>query len=268
MKEKITKWISFISLGLAIAVAVGYAVLEALGIDGQWLFSILMGLLATYFLTNGIIEESAIRKNENIDKKLNELLTRFENPMTYTLEQISTQKIVLEDINDIDAYLIERIAKARMSVCDLGWWDYSGEIQVHRANVRQQNLGDRMNESIKNFCKKKNVEYKEIFTLHSTSNNNKLLQHIEFGDNFKCRYYDNLNSEHRFPKLQFVIIDDEEVIFASRYYRKHCIINDKDIVNILLNYFDQAWDLSIKVKDDNWIDTDFVNNVKESLNHN
>ena len=270
-KEKVTKIINYISLGLVIAISVGYAVLEGIGFDVQWMFSILLGMLAVYFLTNGIIEDSNVKENKKVEtnlvelsEQLKQLNGKFETPLSYALEKLSTQKIVLDSIDDIDAYLADKIAKAEMSVFDLCWWDYSGDPPAHRSRITQQNLGQRIDEAIYNFCQKENVEYREIFTMHSQSNKNKMLKHIRYGKNYKCSYFDN--SKYKFPKIQFVILDDKEVVFASRFYGKHCIINDKDLVDIMLNYFDQAWALSIKIKDDGVDNLKFIEKITAELN--
>jgi hypothetical protein len=68
---------------------------------------------------------------------------------------------------------------------------------------------------------------------------------LEF-DNYKCCWYNNFHLTHlkdRFPKLQFRIIDEKEIIFASKAYEGHlCSIIDEDLAGILKYYFLKAWE--------------------------
>ena len=48
-----------------------------------------------------------------------------------------------------------------------------------------------------------------------------MLDHINFGLVYSCRYFDNKEEKTKFPKIQFVIIDEEEVIFVSSSYASY-----------------------------------------------
>ena len=265
-KEKILKIIDYISLGASIIISITYAILDTIGIQVLSLIGWLFGCLATHFISNGILEDALAKNNSEFERKLNELICKFDNPMTYTLNQLNTTKLVVDSIEDIDAYLAERIPQAKVSVYDFCWWDFSqAPKQVHRNEITAKKNSINIDDAIAKFCKGKNKIYKEIFSFHSTANKRKLLTHICFGENYQCAYFDT--SSYKFPKMQFVIIDDKEVVFASRFYQKHCIIKDKDIVGLMLNYFDQAWVLAHKIKDEDAFDENLVNKVKQDLNN-
>lgn len=74
-----------------------------------------------------------------------------------------------------------------------------------------------------------------------------MLNHIKYGDVYCCSYYENKDINTRFPKLQFVVIDDREVVFVSSAYKPNlCSIKNTRIASIFCNYFEQAWELSKK----------------------
>lgn len=263
-KEKILKIIDYLSLGAAIIISITYAILDAVGIHVLSLIGWLFGCLATHFISDGILEDKLAKRNSEFEKKIDALIYKFDNPMTYTLNQLHTTKLVVDNIEDIDAYLAERIPQATVSVYDFCWWDFSQAAQqIHRNEVTAKKQSINIDDAIAKFCKGKNRIYKEIFSFHSQANKRKLITHINFGENYQCAYFDT--STYKFPKMQFVIIDDKEVVFASRFYQKHCIIKDKDIVGIMLNYFDQAWVLAHKIKDEDEFDNDLINKIKQEI---
>ncbi|MDR2147653.1 MAG: hypothetical protein LBE91_14465 [Tannerella sp.] len=177
------------------------------------------------------------------------------------------KKRIFENAEDADKYIAEKISTAEKIVYDLNWQDsLSDNRKIQRDNEERKRSQAAINESIKSFCsvkqqgsnKKKDKEpiaYKEIFTFPYKSRIDALKEHIAFGENYHCAYYDtkdeNNNEKERFPKLQFVIIDEKEVIFVSSLYAPNlCAIQDEKIVSIFCNYFEQAWELSKIIKND------------------
>jgi hypothetical protein len=79
-------------------------------------------------------------------------------------------------------------------------------------------------------------EYKEIFTFSYECNIDKMLDHINYGPVYSCRYFDNKEEKTKFPKIQFVIIDEEEAIFVSSSYAPHLYsLKGKELVGHLEN---------------------------------
>lgn len=245
-KEKVLKIVEYISLSSSIVLSIVFGILDACGLNVNYLLGFLFGSLTTYFLTCGIRESEKSKIT------------------SYTISQLDNTKVILQSIDEVDAYIAERIGQAKTSVYDFCWWDYNTEGPViHRNPQLVKKLGADLDNSLCKFCNKGGHRiYREIFSLHSDANKQKLLEHIKIPKNYQCAHYDT--STYKFPKLQFVIIDEEEVIFASRFYPTHCIIRDKNIIDIMLNYFDQAWALAVKIRE-NQIDEEFLTKVRESL---
>jgi len=111
-----------------------------------------------------------------------------------------------------------------------------------------------MSSAIKLFCEDKGHIYRELFTFSFAKRYNIMTERILYGGNYQCRYYDNLGIDlpNRFPKLQFRIIDNEEVIFASRKYQDGlCAIFDSSLAKTMKCYFDMAWGNALKISSPN-----------------
>jgi len=261
-KDNLAKTINFIVLvGVSLA---GLGVL----ISGFWIKPIdfysyvCCGLLTAIsaHLCLSIFSRHILKKCE-FKKDINDLGDRI----IYSVGGV--RKIIFATAAEADKYIAEKISAAEDRVYDLNWQDsLKDNKSIQRDKEERQRSQAAINESIKSFCsinqqgskKKKNKEpiaYKEIFTFQNESRMNALKEHITFGEKYYCSYYDtkdeNNNEKERFPKLQFVIIDEKEVIFVSSLYEPYlCAIQDKRIVSIFCNYFEQAWELSTKIKDD------------------
>lgn len=90
-----------------------------------------------------------------------------------------------------------------------------------------------------------------------------MLDYIQYGPIYSCRYFENKDVKTRFPKLQFVTIDNEEVIFASSSYTPNLYsIKGKEVVDVFLKYFDQAWNLAIEIKVNDKNNETIANQIK------
>lgn len=219
-------------------------------IDYAWLSSVLLLLLIVHIIIS-------IFKSEGNSFDLSNII---ENNKTDIIQSIrGVEKRYFGTINEVDEYVAKRIKEAKISVKDLNWQDFRTSPTNHTHNNRQI-TDDEIDESIKLFCKrrrdkklKSKSEYVEIFTFPDTNKKNlqKMKNHVKNGDIYSCSFYDTIK-ELKFPKLQFVIIDNIEVVFvSSEYVGNFCAIKDRNIVNICSNYFMQAWKLSTIIKEKN-----------------
>ena len=75
---------------------------------------------------------------------------------------------------------------------------------------------------------------------------------------YSCRYYPQPCS---IPRLQFVIIDREEIIFASSSYPTLCAIRQAELCEIFQAYFDAIWSEAVPLKEGGNIYLDEVDKV-------
>lgn len=224
----------FIFLGLFGEKKVDYSLLSA-----TLLFAVVVHLILSAFL-----ESSLIAKHEALN-------TKIESSTKTIIDSLQGIEIKLfPTIKEVDLYIAERIQGAQKSVYDLNWQDYLESNPNPRNPVDRKYTENAIDKSIKKFCASKSFRtYREIFTFSYPNNFGKMKTHLQYGENYSCKYYDTVVNP-KFPKLQFVIIDDIEVIFVSSAYRPNfCSIKDKRIVSIFDNYFEQAWALGTTIKD-------------------
>lgn len=258
--ERVLKIIDIVIL---IIVALLCGVFTCLGlfsdlkIDYSLITATLLFAIALHFIFSAFIEMKFLNR---------------ENEMAQTIED-STNKIIsslkgveikfFETIEEVDLYIAQRIREAKKNVYDLNWQDYYHSNPHHRNPIDREYSENQIDLAIKNFCENEdNNLYREIFTFSYPNNYGKMKRHTSYGDSYSCSYFDNITNK-KFPKIQFVIIDDEEVIFVSSAYRPYlCAIKDKKIVHIFDHYFEQAWNLSEKIKKGSKVNEELIEKIK------
>jgi hypothetical protein len=177
-------------------------------------------------------------------------------------------KIKFRDTTEMDEYFAKRVKKAKKEVRSLLWQDDSKGIIPVVNNIDRNERQKKMDKAVELFCKKGYL-YRELFTFSFSKRLDIMKERLKLGENYQCRYYDNFDLEinKRFPKLQFRIIDDKEVIFASRKYSwAICAIKDPELVKIMKEYFDLAWDNAIEISNSNpQIQLDTVNKISDKV---
>ena len=228
---------------------------EILGVEIEYssILNLLLLSIITHFITLSFKTQS--------DSK--EIIARIDDIQSMVIQSIrGVEKRNFLNITELDSYVAKRIKDAKFSVLDLNWQDFR-EMPKSHYQINRNFTDNEIDKSIESFCKRKRKSeeknktiYEEIFTFPETNKENleKMKKRIEYGEFYSCYYYEtnNLKPILKFPKLQFVIVDNEEVIFASSEYNGDlCAIKDKKLVNICLNYFMQARTLSTIIKDKN-----------------
>jgi hypothetical protein len=185
----------------------------------------------------------------------------LEKHFEYTTETIikslnGVKKQTFQDTKEASEYCEKRIAEAQTSVYDFNWIiptklsEQDADI-INMRYARNKEFHAKLSEHIKKFDKSyKSCFYREIFVFHNLHKVNIMNERLKY-NKYSCKYYKN---DIQFPKMQFVIIDNEEVIFLSTIYKDGalCAIKDPKIVKLCTSYFDVAWENAIPIKvDDN-----------------
>jgi hypothetical protein len=143
-----------------------------------------------------------------------------------------------KNIDEVDNYIAKLISQAKETVYDLNWQDFMAKNPIPRNEAKKKHVSNQIDKEIRKFYNhKKDIrEYKEIFTFSYERNIDKMLDHINYGPVYSCRYFDNKEEKTKFPKIQFIIIDEEEVIFVSSSYVPHLYsLKGKELVGYLEN---------------------------------
>lgn len=262
MKEKYLKYFDLALLFGVAVITIISACLDILDIK-EPNYSIMAFALLTaitvHLITVGFIDLDLFKKNQDLSLKIDTATKKI-------IDSLKGVEINLfEKIDEVDLYIAHRIQVAKKSVYDLNWQDHLDKNPNPRNPVDREYTENEIDKNIKEFCSEPTAKvYREIFTFSNNRNVQKMDVHITYGDKYSCSYYDNITNP-KFPKLQFVIIDDEEVIFVSSAYRPNfCAIRDKRIVSIFNNYFEQAWELSEIIKDGRNINQETINNIRQT----
>lgn len=273
MGRTILKSFDFVVLCIFSLFTLVYFVLDLLNIIfGIELFEVDYSVLSTALLFSIALHFIAsIIKSEKLQKEytnINELIQKSTEEIISSLNGVNIT--FFEDINDVDEYIAQKISQAKLCVYDFNWQDYLPNNPHYRNHTKREYVAQQIDKEIKKFCSKKTKRgqrklYKEIFTFSYPTNIGKMKDHIQYGEIYQCAFYENLDNNDRFPKLQYVVIDEKEVIFVSSSYTPNlCAIRNDRIAKIFSLYFEQAWDLSKKIKDETKIDSDIIQQIENN----
>jgi hypothetical protein len=207
---------------------------------------LVLGLIGTHLIISFINAED--HKEESL-KKFDTLIASSDNIKIKTFE----------DSFELETYLAKRVYEAKHEVCDLTW---KLTISSGFAVGKRKDSHNVYEKAVKEFSDK--LIYREVWVFNDSRRVEKFNKRIkENKDGYSCRYYrDEIN---KIPRLQFVIIDDDEVIFfASSRNSILCAIKGKAICEICKPYFDEVWNNAIPIKNGRKIDqkeVDFINDT-------
>lgn len=267
IKEKIIKIADIITIATAISISIiafiidGYNdyVKNGVKIDYAFVSASLLLAIAIHFILAGFWENEISSSQKKPTQELGQAVGTIIDSLN------GVQVVFFDDINDVDMYIAKRISEASECIYDFTWQDYISINPYHRNLVGKQYAATKMESSIKAFCSKRTTKpriYKEIYTFSYPQHIGKMLNHITYGDVYCCSYYENKDPNTKFPKIQFVVIDDKEVIFASSAYSPNlCSIKNNRIASIFCNYFEQAWELSKKIKEGDKVDNSLIEEI-------
>lgn len=192
---------------------------------------LILGFIGTHLVLSFINAED--HKDESL-KKFDALIASSDN----------IKIKIFEDSFEMETYLAKRVHEAKHEVCDLTW---KLTISSGFAVGKRKDSHNVYEKAVKEFSDK--LIYREVWIFNDSRRVEKFNKRIkENKDGYSCRYYkDDINN---IPRLQFVIIDNSEVIFfASARNSLLCAIKGEAICKICKPYFDEVWNNAIPIKD-------------------
>jgi hypothetical protein len=153
-----------------------------------------------------------------------------------------------------ELYLAKRLEEAHVEVCDLSWKE---KLSLHTALPDRVRSHKTYESGIAKAAKR--IPYREVFVFSDERRKEKLRRRIEEDSpGYSCRYYD---STSLIPRLQFVIIDREEVVFASSAYPTLCAIRQAELAQIFQAYYEAIWEAARPLKEGKTIYRDEIQRV-------
>ena len=151
------------------------------------------------------------------------------------IPSLSGAKVVkFKNAEEMELYLSDKLKKAEEEVLDLTWKKSTstGFDTPKRVTSRKK-----YDNSIKHISS--NVKYKEVFIFSHKSRIEKLKARIkENKAGYSCKY---ISEYCEIPRLQFVLIDNKEIVFASSQYKELIAIENKELGALLSSYFFMVW---------------------------
>lgn len=208
-----------------------------------------VGLLAGYIL----IERRG--KLESISGEIQKLAESEQGATTRIIESLNGVEVqVFDSPIECLKYVNLRLSKAKKQIDDLSWTPEVGKsedlppiIQENLKYRRQvQATADRM-------------PYREVFIFNRKSRLEKFLEFLSRNaPGYSCGYFESSNDV---PLLQYMIIDSQEVVFLTGDY-SFVAFNHPRLVKLFIEYYDDIWNKSIKLKHGNRI---FWDNVEKLI---
>jgi hypothetical protein len=208
---------------------------------------VFLGLIGIHLALSFIIAED--NQHESL-KKFDELITSSDN--------IKIKKF--EDSFELETYLAKRVHEAKYEVCDLTW---KLTISSGFAVGKRKDSHSVYEKAVKEFSDK--LIYREVWIFNDSRRIEKFNKRMKENKNgYSCRYYKAEKDEiNKIPRLQFVIIDQNEVIFfASATNSLLCSIKGEAVYKICKPYFDEVWSNAIPIKEGKTIyqnEIDYIN---------
>ncbi|HEY3310339.1 MAG TPA: hypothetical protein VGK00_01755 [Anaerolineales bacterium] len=167
---------------------------------------------------------------------------------------------IYTDSLEIESNLARRILEARRSVRDLSW---KAKISEGFSASDRQLAHEYMEKAISEASER--ISYREIFIFNDSRRAERLERRLaEQKRAYSCRYF---KEDTHIPRLQFVIVDDEEVFFfASAADSILCSFRNKDLSKVFRSYYEAAWNAAIPIKDGSRIDEKQVALIRKVQN--
>lgn len=164
---------------------------------------------------------------------------------------------IYSDSMEIESHLAQRMLEAKKSVRDLTW---KAKISEGFSASNRQLAHGYMDKCIAETSDR--ITYREIFVFTDPRRVEKLERRLsENKRGYSCRYF---REDCPIPRLQFVIVDDEEVFFfASAADSILCSIRSRELSNVFRSYYEAAWDSAIRIKEGPRVFEDVVAEIRE-----
>jgi len=150
---------------------------------------------------------------------------------------------MFKDSAEIESHLARAVLQAKTSVCDLSW--------KNRISAGFSASGRQLSHGYMDRCiaeASDRIAYREIFVFNDNRRVEKLQRRLsEQKKGYSCRYFPKDNA---IPRLQFVLIDDQEVLFfASAADSPLCSITSPEVCKVFRSYYEALWAAALPIKE-------------------
>lgn len=190
------------------------------------------GLVAAYLVIERRNQLESMR--DDTTQRLGQLEDLIKNSATAIIQSLDGVEFKkFEKGNELLEYASKRLLQAQTRVDDLSW---SSFISLgHGLNVTQS-ANQKYNERIFQISKK--ILYREVFIFNRPGRVEELKQRLDENQpGYSCAYF----AATDIPLLQFMVIDDEEVIILSDMLPFYYAIRHRPLVELFSAYYEEIW---------------------------
>ncbi|MBU1145124.1 MAG: hypothetical protein KJ971_04625 [Firmicutes bacterium] len=228
---------------------------------------LVLSFIGFHLVARYLTEEDHKQKSLNkIDELLlceGNLLNKVEGNLLNKIDELITSSNLIkvrtfEDSFELETYVAKRIHEAKKEICDLTW---KLTIESGYGLGKRKDSQSIYDKAIAGVSAK--LIFNEIWVFSDSRRIARFNKRIkEKKDGYSCRYFKE--ESNKIPRLQFIIIDDSEVIFfAISKTSLMCSIKGEVICRIFKPYFIEAWQRAIPIKDGRNIRQNIVNEINE-----
>lgn len=207
--------------------------------DYNAMLLVLFGVIGLHLATSHILEE---RFRDSFDGGSERLVKEFSKQAEALLKKIQGAEVLgFANAAQQEHYLAKRLADAKVEICDLSWKE---TLSLHVSLPERVKSQKSYENSIEKTARR--IPYREIFVFSDPRRIDKLKRRIDEDlPGYSCRYFPSST----IPRLQFMIIDREEIVFASSSYPTLCSIRQPHLAQIFQAYYESAWAAATPLKE-------------------
>lgn len=199
-----------------------------------------VGLVASYLLLERRSKLEAMHEELHVNlEALNANISRSTEQVIASVGGVTLT--LFQDGMECFDYMNQRVAEAKKRIDDLSW---NKNDQISPDFHRQGQLDKTYGETLERVTQR--IPFREILVFQNRPGRlNKLRKRLlDAWPGYSCGYYENTD----IPLLKFMIIDGIEVIIAPNDYSTSLAITHPKLVGLFVEYFDEIWRQSRKLK--------------------
>lgn len=156
---------------------------------------------------------------------------------------VKSKKVkAFRDVQEFLKYVIEKLEKAQKGIDDLSWISTIGKSDDLEP-IEQESK--KYHEMIKQTARR--IPYREVFIFNRRDRTRKAYSLLADNANgYSCGYYEPITNP---PLLSFMVIDENEVLILNSNDNSPCLaIQQPEVVEMFVKYYDDIWKRANKMK--------------------